>query len=87
MENKDYSKQPLEELQKEEKKIKKLEITAATMVGFLVGIMIYGLVQNGFGFLYIVIPILLIAGIVKNSQNLKQKLKQIRAAISTKSME
>lgn len=85
--NKDYSKLALDELLTEEKKIKKAEITSAVLIGFLIGVIVYGVAENGFGFLYIFIPLLLIAGIAKNSQNLKQKLKQIRAEISAKSTE
>ena len=82
--SKDHSKLALGELLTEEKKIKKLEITSAVVIGFLVGVIIYGVAKNGFGFLYTVIPLILIAGIAKNSQNLRKKLKQIRAEISTK---
>ena len=82
--SKDHSKLALGELLTEEKKIKKLEITSAVVIGFLVGVIIYGVAKNGFGFLYTVIPLILIAGITKNSQNLRKKLKQIRAEISTK---
>lgn len=87
LDSKDYSKLTLGELLTEEKKIKKMEITSAVIIGFLIGVMVYGVVKNGFGFLYIFIPLLLIAGIVKNSQDLKNKLKQIRAEISVKSTE
>jgi F0F1-type ATP synthase assembly protein I len=85
--NKDYSKLALDELLTEEKKIKKAEITSAVLIGFLIGVIVYGVAKNGFGFLYIFIPLLLIAGIAKNAQKLKQKLKQIRAEISAKSIE
>ena len=81
----DYSKMTLEELIAEEKRIKKMEITSAVGIGFLIGIMVYGVARNGFGFLYIFIPVLLIAGIARNSQSLKRKREQIRAEISTKS--
>ena len=83
--NMDYSKMTLEELVAEEKKIKKMEITSAVAIGFLVGIMVYGVARNGFGFLYVIIPLLLIAGVARNSQSLKSKGGQIRAEISTKS--
>ena len=80
----DYSKMTLEELIAEEKRIKKMEITSAVAVGFLIGIMVYGVARNGFGFLYVIIPLLLIAGVARNSQSLKNKRGQIRAEISTK---
>jgi hypothetical protein len=81
---KDYSKMPPEELSAEEKKLKRSEILSAVLVGFLVGIMIYGVAANGFGFLYTVIPLVLIAGIVKGSQNQKSRLKEIRAEIESR---
>jgi hypothetical protein len=86
-EKKDYSTLTLKELLAEEKKIKKSEIFSAGFIGFLIGIMIYGVVKNGFGFLYIAIPLLLIAGITKGSQIQKQNLKAIRAEINAKSVQ
>jgi len=82
--NKDYSKLTLEELLIEEKKIKKNETIAAVIIGFLVGVMVYGVAKNGIGFLYIFIPLILIIGIFKNSQKLKHSRKQIQAEINTK---
>jgi hypothetical protein len=82
---KDYAKLTLEELLIAQKKAKKNETLSAGLIGFLVGIMIYGIVKNGFGFLYIAIPLFLIAGIYKNAQVQKQNLKQIQAAIDLKS--
>lgn len=85
--NKDYAKLAPEALQAERKKIKNKEIIAAAVVGFLIGIMIYGTVKNGFGFIYIVIPLVLIVGIVRNAQQLKQELKEIQAAINAKNAQ
>ncbi|MBC6697754.1 hypothetical protein [Hymenobacter sp. BT190] len=78
----DYAKLTLEELLSEEKKIKRNEAFAAGFIGFLVGIMVYGIVRNGFGFLYIAIPLAMIVLIYRNSQSQKQALQQIRAEIS-----
>lgn len=83
-EDKDYSKLTLEELQAEAKRIKNHELFSAGFVGLLIGVMIYGVAMNGFGILYIAIPLLLISGIVKGSQKLKQKLEQIQAEIAVK---
>ena len=83
-ENKDYTAFTLEELLKEEKKARKNEILSAVAAGFLIGIMVFGIVKNGFGFIYIFIPLLLLFFISRNSQNLKRDLKQIREAISAK---
>lgn len=78
----DYSKFTLEELLGEEKRLKRNEAFAAAGIGFLVGVMVYGVVRNGFGFLYIAIPLAMIVGIYRNSQSQKQNLQQIRAEIS-----
>ena len=80
--NKDYSQLSLEELQQAEKKIKTMEITGAVFVGFCIGVMIFGLVMNGFGVLYTVIPLFLIIGVARNSQKQKEKLKELRAEIA-----
>jgi hydrogenase maturation factor len=81
---KDYSKLTLEELLIEEKKIKKNETLSAALVGFMIGIMVYGLIKNGFGFLYVVIPVVLIMGIYKNSQIQKENLKQIQIEVKNR---
>ncbi|WBA41925.1 FUSC family protein [Hymenobacter canadensis] len=78
----DYSKLTLQELLGEEKKLKRNEIFAAASIGFLVGVMVYGVVRNGFGFLYVAIPLAMIVGIYRNSQSQKQVLQQVRAEIS-----
>lgn len=84
MKNKDYTKLSLKELQKEEKTLKKQEIVSAILIGFLFGIIIFGVVKNGIGLVYIVIPILLIAGVYKNTQNIKAKRKQLRDEMGTR---
>ncbi len=80
----EYSEWALEELLAEEKRIKKGEITSAVMIGFLVGIMIYGVAKDGTGILYIIIPVFLILGIYRNSKKQKQKLKEIQLEIKAK---
>lgn len=84
LDKKDYSKLTLEELLIKEKKVKKNEIFSAGLIGFLIGVMVYGLVKNGFGFLYLAIPLFLIVVIYKNSQIQKQNLKQIQTEINLK---
>ncbi len=85
MESKDYAQLTLEELVIEERKIKKNENLSAVLIGFSVGVMVYGVVKNGVSFLNIAIPLFLIVIFYRNSKIQKQKLKQIRAEISTKS--
>lgn len=79
-----YDKMELEELLKEEKKIKRNETTSAVLIGFLIGVIVYGVVKNGIGFIYIFIPLILIYGIYRNSQKLRDDLKQIQTEIKTK---
>ncbi|PWK27137.1 hypothetical protein LV89_01951 [Arcicella aurantiaca] len=87
LDKKDYSKLTLEELLLEEKKVKQNEILSAGFIGFCVGVMIFGLVKNGFGFLYIAILLFLISASYKNSKVQKQKLKQIQAEINLKNTQ
>jgi len=83
-EAKDYSALPLEELLAEEKKIKRNEITGAVIIGFLVGVMIFGVASNGFGIIYTVIPIVLIGAIARHSGKQKKVLETVRAEIRAK---
>jgi len=83
-EQKDYSTLPLEELLAEEKKIKRNEITGAVIIGFLIGVMIFGVASNGFGIIYTVIPIVLIGAIARQSGKQKQVLETVRAEIRAK---
>ncbi|WBO84928.1 hypothetical protein [Hymenobacter yonginensis] len=83
----DYSKLTLPELLEEEKKLKRNEMLAAAAIGFLLGVMGYGLVRNGFGLLYTAIPLLLILGIYRHSQGQKLVLQQIRAEIGRRRQE
>lgn len=83
-EKNDYATSTHEELLAKEKKIKQSEITGAVMIGFLVGIMIFGVASNGFGIIYTVIPIILIGGIARHSGKQKQVLKVIQAEIRAK---
>ncbi len=84
LDKKDYSKLTLEELLIEENKIKKNEIISAVLIGVLLGVMLYGIAKNGIGFIYIFIPLLLMSGIYKNSQNQKQNLKEVEESINAK---
>lgn len=83
-EQKDYSALSLEELLAEEKKIKRNEITGAVVIGFLIGVMIFGVASNGFGIIYTVIPIVLIGAIARHSGKQKQVLREIQTVIRAK---
>ncbi|MEO1436623.1 MAG: hypothetical protein AAFV80_13880 [Bacteroidota bacterium] len=76
--NKTAAQEIMSDLRAEEKKIKRLEILAAVVIGFLVGVMIYGLATKGFGIIYIAIPLIIILRTIRNSQKLKTRLQQIR---------
>ncbi len=73
-----------EDLLAEEKKIKQKGVISAVLIGISIGIMVYGVAKNGFGFLPIFLPCLLIYGIYRNAQPLQQELKQIQAEIKAK---
>lgn len=85
--NKDYSKWTLEELLAEEKKFKKKEITTSVIIGFLIGVIIYAVVVNGIRFVSVFIPLILIGGVYKQSQKLKENHKQIQTEIEARSAE
>ncbi|WP_268124779.1 hypothetical protein [Roseivirga pacifica] len=85
MQNKqDYTLLSLEQLKKAEKKIYRQAITAAVIIGFLFGIIIFGLLKNGFGFLYVFIPAILIVMVYKQSKTLHSKLADIREEMNYK---
>ena len=81
---KEYDGLTLEELLAERKKVKQSQMLSAGTIGFLIGVMIYGVAKGGFGFLYLAIPLFLIAGIAKVSQVQKQNLREIQTAINVK---
>ncbi len=82
--NKDYTQLTKEELLVEEKKTRNEMILAAVMIGFLIGVMVFGFARNGFGILYTVIPLGLIYLTHRNSNTTKEKLAKIKAALELK---
>lgn len=85
LEEKDYSGLTLEELLTEQKKVKKQETIFALIIGFLVGVIIYGVARNSSGFIYIAIPVIFIYTIFKNSKRYKRNRKKLQDAIDSKS--
>lgn len=83
---KDYTKLTLEELLIEQKKIKKQQIFTAVLIGMLIGVIVYGLVINGFGWVYISISVFMIYIINSGSKKLKQQLELIKAEIEKKNV-
>lgn len=78
----DYAQWTLEALHAEENKLKRQNLTGNIFIGFLAGVMIYGLVKNGFGLLYTAIPLLIIAVIMKSGQSIQARLKVVRAEMA-----
>ncbi len=87
LDQKGYAQLTLEELLAEEKKLKRQSITGNVLIGFLAGVIIYGVAKNGFGLLYTAIPLLIIAAVAKNGQSIKAKLKELREEIDGRSGE
>lgn len=82
--DKDYTQLTLEALLAEQKKMKQKQTLSAVIIGFLVGIIVYGLVTKGFHLLFLLIPVVLIGAIVRDTKNLPQQLRDIAAAIRQK---
>lgn len=82
----DYSTYTPEELLKTEKKLRQEELTAAVFIGFCLGIMIYGNVAKGFGFIYTFIPLLLIVLMSRGSKARKEQLNKVRDEIKLRKM-
>ena len=81
MEENLYTTISLENLLIEEKRLKKNGYLDAVLIGFVIGILIYGVVTKGIGFIHIFLPILLLSGIYKGSLPGKKKLKLIQGEI------
>ncbi len=62
-----------EELQAEAKKMKSFSIGNAFLVGFLIGIVVYSLIKNSFGFLML-IPLYLIFKLINDPRSKRLKM-------------
>ncbi|TCK54560.1 hypothetical protein C8C83_2465 [Flavobacterium sp. 90] len=76
MEKKILSELTDHELLQEAKKSKSTSITNAFLIGFLVGIVVYSVVKNTWGFLTL-IPLFLIYKLINNSKVDKKELEDI----------
>lgn len=83
-ENNNYHELPLEELLKLEKKHQVNKLISATFIGFLIGVIVFGIFNKGFGFLFIFISLFLIYLINKNSAKQKLELIEIQNEIQNK---
>lgn len=82
MNNLDPSKLSEQELTSEIKKLKSFSITNAVIIGFLIGIIIYSVVMNTWGFLSI-IPLYLIYKLVNDPRN--KRLKEMEKILEERS--
>ena len=76
---KNISELTIQEIESETKKMKKADTFSRFLIGFLFGIMLYGLVTKGFGFIYTAIPIFLGYGIYKHSLTQKSYLVELES--------
>jgi uncharacterized membrane protein YoaK (UPF0700 family) len=81
---KDYSKLTREELFLEQKQVKRQQLYAAGIIGFFIGVIVYGFLSNGFGWVYISISLFMIYLTNKNSKAYQQNLEQIKAELENK---
>ncbi|PTN08683.1 FUSC family protein [Mangrovibacterium marinum] len=63
-----------QELLQEAKKLKSAARTNAVLIGFLIGIIVYSILKNSFGFLTL-IPLFLVYKLVNNSKYDKKELE------------
>ena len=82
---KDYTQFTLEELRVEERKIKKHETLSAFLIGLSIGVLVYAVAVGNASFISILLPMFLIAAVMKNSKKQKEELKEIQGVINYKS--
>lgn len=78
MDQKDLSELTDQELLAEAKKMKSSFITNAFFIGFLIGIVIFSIVKNSWGF-FTLIPLYFAYRLIKNSKNDKDLKKELAA--------
>ena len=72
MDKKEYTQMTDQELLAEAKKLKSFSITNALLIGFLAGIIVYSVVENGWGMLTL-IPLYFIYKMINDPKNKKVK--------------
>ena len=77
----DYSTLSKAALEKELKRLKGQERTAKFIMGFCVGIMIFGYASKGFGWVYTIIPLLIIGAMYKGAKPVQEKIQQVKKAL------
>ena len=76
MERKNLSELTDQELLQESKKTKSASIMNAVLIGFLIGIVIYSIIENGFGF-FILIPLFFAYKLINNSKYEAKELENL----------
>lgn len=74
----------LEELQRAEKRTRNEQLTVAVLIGFLIGVIIYGVATKGFGLLHTLLPAGLIILLTRSMGKANQRLAGIRAELGKK---
>ena len=74
----------LEELQRAEKRTRNEQLTVAVLIGFLIGVIISGVVTKGFGLLHTLLPAGLIILLTRSMGKTNQRLAGIRAELGKK---
>ena len=75
-----------QELLQKIKKVKNNEIIDAAIVGFTIGIAIYGAVKNGLE-LFTFLPLILALVIIKNSKNIKILIKEMQKELASRNLK
>jgi F0F1-type ATP synthase assembly protein I len=77
----DYTALTDQELINRVKKIRRKELFSGVFVGFLIGIVIYGVSKNGFGIIYTLIPAVLMIITYRHAKALKENRQSIQSEI------
>lgn len=84
MENKELSQMTDQELLAEAKKLKSFSITNAFLIGVLIGIVAFSLINTTFGFLML-IPLYFAHKMVNDSRN--KRIKEVNALLSLRNLK
>lgn len=82
--NKDYTNMSVEDLMVEEKKARKEQILTAVLMGFMVGVLAFGVATDGFRLVKVVFPIALFYVFYRSGKKTSERLAAIRAELGRK---
>ncbi len=74
-----------QELLDKRKKIKSAHTTNSVIIGVLMGVIVYSVVKNGFGF-FILFPLILIFIIIKNSKKDKEIGNKVEEIVKSRNL-